>query len=247
MHSMARPLRRKLFALAAAGVAAAGLILAAYAIPSSAANTSNVVWESSAPFATWQQGIFDVYNNEWNTSQAGPQTIWADSYHHWGVESQQADSTSVKTYPSVQENYNNPAISRLRGLWSRFTEAMPSAGFDAEAAYDIWLNDYGIEVMVWVDNHGQLPAGSVIAHVQVYGRNFTVWQSGSHMFTFELSGKQESSGLAHLLVPLSWLVSRGDLSGSDTLTQVDFGWEICSTDGKPMDFTVTRYSLTTRM
>jgi hypothetical protein len=28
-----------------------------------------------------------------------------------------------------------------------------------EAAYDIWINDLNKEVMFWVDNHGQSPAG----------------------------------------------------------------------------------------
>jgi hypothetical protein len=54
-------------------------------------------WSSSEKFGTWDNRGFDVYNNEWNTAQAGPQLVWADSYRHWGVQSVQPDSTSVKT------------------------------------------------------------------------------------------------------------------------------------------------------
>jgi hypothetical protein len=245
MHSPVKPLYRRLAILAAAAIAGPGLALAA-AIPAHASLPASPRWESSAPFATWQNGRFDVYNNEWNQGAAGPQTIWADSYHHWGVESTQASTTSVKTYPSVQENYTNTRLSALHMLSSSYAESMPKvANFDAEAAYDLWLNNYKIEVMMWVDNHGQRPAGQVIAHIRIYGVRYAVWRSGSHMFTFARA-RQASTGSAHLLRALYWLVQRGYLSASDTLTQVNFGWEICSTSGKPMDFTVTRYSLITR-
>jgi hypothetical protein len=244
--AFAKP-RRRLVTLAAAVVVAPGLALLASSIPANASIPAHPRWESSAAFGTWTTGKFDLYNNEWNTAAAGPQTIWGDSYKHWGVQSTQADSTSVKTYPSVQENYSNTTLGSLHGLWSNFAEKMPSrSNFDAEAAYDIWLNNYKIEVMVWVDNHGQRPAGNVIANTTIAGKRFAVWQSGSSMYTFELSGKQETRGTIHLLKTMSWLVRHRYLSSSDSLTQVNFGWEICSTDGTPMDFTVTHYGLTTK-
>jgi len=239
--------RRRLAVIAAVVVSGPGLALWA-ALPAQASIPAHPVWESSAPFGTWDTGKFDLYNNEWNTAEAGPQTIWGDSFHHWGVESTQADTTSVKTYPSVQENYNHPPISKLQTLFSNFAEKMPSvSNFDAEAAYDLWLNNNDIEIMVWVDNHGQRPSGNVIAHAKFYGQRFAVWEGNSHMFSFALSGKQEKKGTIHLLKMMDWLESHGYLSSSATLTQVNFGWEICSTDGKPMDFTVTRYSLTTKL
>jgi hypothetical protein len=239
--------RRWLTVLAAAAVVAPGLALLASSTPANASIPANPRWESSAPFGTWNTGKFDLYNNEWNTSAAGPQTIWGDSYKHWGVQSTQPDSTSVKTYPSVQENYTNTTLGSLHALWSNYAERMPLASsLDAEAAYDIWLNNYSIEVMVWVDNHGQRPAGNVIATANIYGKKFTVWQSGSSMFTFALQGTQKQRGKVHLLKTMNWLASHGYLSPSDSLTQVNFGWEICSTDGTPMNFTVTNYSLTTR-
>lgn len=93
--------------------------------------------------------------------------------------------------------------------------------------------------MVWVDNHGQRPAGSVSANPTIAGKKFAVWRNGSSMYTFALSGKQETRGTIHLLRAMNWLVRHRYLSSSDSLTQVNFGWEICSTDGRPMDFTVT--------
>jgi len=237
--------RRKLAALAAAAVAGPALVIGA-ALPAHAAIPSHPKWESSAPLSSWNTGKFDIYNNEWNKPLFGPQTIWGYSYSHWGVESTQPDTTSVKTYPSVQENYKGTTLGSLHGLWSNFSESMPKqSNFDAEAAYDIWLNNYKIEVMVWFDNHGQRPAGRVIAHTTIYGQKFAVWKGGSKLYTLALLGKQESKGTAHLLKSMAWLESHGYLSSSDILTQVNFGWEICSTDGRPMDFTMNSYNLTT--
>jgi len=99
--------------------------------------------------------------------------------------------------------------------------------------------------MMWVDNHRQTPAGSVVARIRLYGEKFAVWQSGQDMYSFVLSGKQQTTGKVHLLAALLWLAGHGYLSRSATLTQVNFGWEIASTDGVPMNFTLTRYSLVT--
>src|ERR1700685_3428850 len=98
-------MRRALVAL----LAAAAVIAAA--APASAAIPPSPRWKSSAPFARWNNGGYIVYNNEWNGS-AGPQTIWAESYRHWGVQStQQAGNTAVETYPCVQKNYDNLPVS----------------------------------------------------------------------------------------------------------------------------------------
>jgi hypothetical protein len=206
----------------------------------------HAVWESSAKFGIWHDGGFDVFNNEWNAAQAGPQTVWADSFHSWGVVSTQADTTGVKTYPSVQENFRHPRLTSLRRLTSSFAESMPpaAAAYKAEAAYDLWLNGYSDEVMVWVDNHGQQPAGLVSSEAVLSGQHFRVYRGNAHMVSLVLlSGTHEATGSVNLLLALRWLVDHGYLSGRVTLTQVDFGWEIVSTDGMPLRFTLHDYSL----
>jgi hypothetical protein len=206
-------------------------------------------WSSSEKFGTWDNRGFDVYNNEWNTAQAGPQLVWADSYRHWGVQSVQPDSTSVKTYPSVQQNYSNPALRTVKSLTSSFAQAMPpsSLNYDAEAAYDLWLDNYKIEVMVWVANHGQTPLGGVIDHVAISGRQYAVYQGGPDMFSFVATGQPATTGQVNLLSALRWLIRHHYLSGSDSLTQVNFGWEIASTNGVPLAFAINDYSLTTNV
>jgi hypothetical protein len=256
MRSRARP---RPIRLAAATALVAGLVLAtsAFSLTVSASAgaasrpasiPSHPKWESSQPFGAWNNGGFILYNNEWNTSQAGPQTIWADSYHDWGVQSKQANTTSVKTYPCVQKDYSNVPYTRFTRLVSTFTQSMPkSTALDAEAAYDIWLNKYNVEVMIWVDNHKQVPAGRVIKHVTIDKRQVVLWRGSSTMYSFTLQGLQETKGTINILSFLSYLVNHHYLSKNDTMSQVNFGWEIASTDNSPMDFTVTRYSLTTSL
>lgn len=244
MLSITKPMRRWLAVLAGLVLAAAGVVLATHQASASNAPPTHPRFKSSAKFATWDNGGFDVYNNEWNTSEAGPQTVWANSYHYWGVTSTQANTTSVKTYPSVQKTYSSPrGYSSIKYLWSTFRESMPTRrGFIAEAAYDLWLNNYSIEVMIWTDNHGQAPAGNRIASVKRFGRHFTVWANGSDMYSFVLH-RNEKAGKIHILSLLRWLVRTHHLSRSVTLTQTNFGWEICSTKGVPLNFKLTGYSL----
>jgi hypothetical protein len=233
-------MRRALVALLAAAAAfmAAG--------PAFASIPAHPKWRSSDPFGSWNNGGYIVYNNEWN-SDHGPQTIWANSYKYWGaVSTQKAGNTAVETYPCVQKNYSNVPVKSLKLLRTGFTEYMPSnkSGLDAEAANDIWLNNYNIEVMIWVDNHGQRPAGSVIGHATIFGQHFAVWHTGT-IFSFVLD-HNETSGRTHVLASLRWLMNHGLLSRSVTLTQVNFGWEIASTGGQPRDFTMTNYWLHTQ-
>lgn len=245
-------LRRRWPAVLAAA-ALAGPVLAACSSqpPSTSVHASlpaSYTWKSSAKFGLWNTSGFDVFNNEWNKSVAGPQTVWADSYQRWGVVSNQPGSTSVKTYPCVQQNYHDPAIGSLTSLSSSFAEKMPPswANYDAEAAYDMFLNNYhGGEIMVWVANHDQTPEGSVISHAVISGRQYDVYQGTAQMFSFVLSGRQETSGHVNLLSALQWLIHHHYLSGKEVLTQVNFGFEIASTDGVPMNFTVSKFSLAT--
>jgi len=202
-------------------------------------------WHSDARLGTWNDAGFDVFNNEWNSSQAGPQRIWANSFGIWGVESSQPTSPSVKTYPCVQMNYSGQALTSFTKLTSTFAESMPgaSANYAAEAAYDIWLDRYKVEVMIWMDNHGRVPSGDILTRVKIGGQLFTIWQSGADMFSFVLSGQPETSGRVDILSFINWLLSHRFLSRSDTMAQVNFGWEIASTGGARLNFSMQRYSL----
>lgn len=96
------------------------------------------------------------------------------------------------------------------------------------------------EVMVWVDNQGQTPAGSLDTVATISGQRFKVYVSGGTK-SFVLT-KNETKGTVNYHAVLSWLHNHGMLASSDTLSQFNFGWEICDTGGKARTFTL--HSLT---
>jgi hypothetical protein len=228
--------------------------------PSPSPTTPGTVsWTCPGPHWSWStsdpqggentsDGFF-LYNNMWNTSQAGPQTMCANNLgSEWMVSSNQnnADQTSVKTYPAVQKNYNNVPLGNFTKMTSTFAHQMPaaSATYDAEAAYDIWLNGLNKEVMIWTDNHGQTPAGSKVATVTLSGTSWDLFETSGHgyMAFVPVGGAHMQSGSLDVLGFLNYLKGRGDLVNSDQLWQVNYGFEICHTTG-PMNFYVTGFTL----
>jgi Glycosyl hydrolase family 12 len=207
--------------------------------------SQNWAWCSSDALGMFNTSDgFDLYNNEWNSSaNPGPQKICGNSGHDWQVTStQRAKNTEVLTYPSVQKNYPNRALSSFTSMTSSYAENMnATAGTDAEAAYDIWINDLNKEVMFWVDNHGQAPAGSKVATVTLGGLTWDYYQESGY-YAFVLN-HNATSGTVDLLAGIKYLISRGVLSSSDKLWQVNFGWEICSTAGVPQTFTMSNFTL----
>jgi len=207
-------------------------------------------WCSSGRLGLWDTGQgFDLFNNEWNVGfDPGPQQICGNSDGDWQVTStQRSGNTAVLTYPSIQRNYHpRKALGSFSSLTSSYAESMhATAGTDAEAAYDIWINGFkktGTEVMFWVDNHGQTPAGSMVATVTFGGLTWDFYMKNSRYYTFVLD-HNAPAGTVDLLAGFKYLMSVGDLSASDKLWQVNFGWEICSTADAPETFTISSYTL----
>ena len=98
------------------------------------------------------------------------------------------------TYPSVQLNYNGTKgypLSTFTTMTSSYTETMNAvSGTDAEAAYDIWINGLNKEVMVWVDNHGQTPAGSKVATTTFSGATWDLYETGDRPTWRSSGGKR---------------------------------------------------------
>jgi Glycosyl hydrolase family 12 len=130
-------------------------------------------------------------------------------------------------------------MGNVTSLRSAFQQYMPSGqdNYIAEAAYDIWLNNWRTEVMIWVDNHRQVPLGQLDGTYDICGEKFQLWQDGPGINAYDafvLQGKQQNSGYAHILSALRILVARGDIPSDSTVTDLEFGWEICSTDNHPL-------------
>jgi len=213
-------------------------------------------WCSAKAEGTWQPsgGKYLVQNDMWNGG-AGPQRICADSEGHWQATSTQAaGNTAVETYPDTGELFGTAAgqpadpVSGYKEIGTSFTESLPSAtkGLSAEAADDVWLNNWGIEMMIWVDNVGRSLAGSTrLGTATISGQTFSVWKYGSTEFIFSLN-HNETTGKTNILTSIEWLMKHGYVPTNATLTEAEFGFEVASTDGKAETFKMTKYSLSAK-
>lgn len=218
--------------------------------PAASEQCANPQFETSDPTGGWSDGSYYLYNNMWNAARYGAQqTLYACSYNDWYVVANMNNDTgdgAVKTDPDVQMNFNEPAISSFQSLSSTFAETSPDVGIYNDA-YDIWLNGVDTagsdEVMIWNQNHGQRPAGSVVAVTSLGGRTYQVWKYGGYIaFVAEPTF---TSGTLNLLAFFNYVVSQGYIAANPTLGQIDYGVELVSTNGAPATFTFTNFSVTT--
>ncbi len=96
-------------------------------------------FESSAQFARWKSGDYIIANDVWGKTDAGAQTLWANSGSNWGVITDQAGKTRIESYPHVEYNAVNNTVDSLPTITSSFDGSAPS-GSSYDFAYDIWLN-----------------------------------------------------------------------------------------------------------
>jgi len=221
------------------------------AAPASASQQCrNPQFVTSSPTGGWADGSYYVYNDMWNAARYSvQQTLYACSPSNWyavATMNNNSGDGAVKTYPNVHEDFSEPAIASFRSVSSTFAEASPHVGI-YEDAYDIWLNGVAssgsTEVMVWTDNHGQVPSGSDLATVSFSGRSYHVWRSGSYVAF--VADANFTAGTVDLLAIFRWLITAGWIPASSTLGQIDYGAELVSTNGAPAIFSFTNFSVTT--
>lgn len=214
------------------------------------------VFSSSAQFGIWDHDGYNVYNNMWDmnkppASGPGSQSLHVCDYNSWYVVAdmplpgQPADS--VKTYPNVQENFSSVPVTKFSSLRSTFAEADPHVG-DYEDAYDMWLNGIAShgsnEVMIWNEDHGQVPAGSPRARASFNGVTYTAWSTPGNGYIAFVANRYFTAGTVNLLAFYRWLIAKGWIPSSSTVDQIDYGVEICSTGAAPAKFDFTNFSIT---
>jgi hypothetical protein len=162
------------------------------------------------------------------------------------VYSTQPATSGVKSYPNDSKSIGTP-LNSLNSVSSSFNESNPSSG-NWESAYDIWLDTSSYEVMVWTYVSGDVaPLGSVVGTVTLAGSTWTLYagSNGSNpTYSFVRSGN-ETSGTINLLDLLQYLENTKGYFSDPTLSTVQYGWEISSTNDTQEDFTVNSYSVST--
>ena len=256
------------FAVACAPVAAA--LAAPAPLPDAAKGCSTSAAQGSCgpydgyPGITGTTSSTRIGNNVWNPIRGWHQTLTATSPGDWQVTaSMPAGNTAVVSYPSIGANYgritNVPTpLTSYSTILSRFTEHMNATSHtSAWAAYDIWLGRDGCsncasdEVMIQHDfaNNGACTTLATATFPGPHGapQHWHFCKYGSELIWKLGAGEQnkvsERTGVVHILAMLRWLMRHHYLSARAGLWQIGYGWEICSTGGRPETFTVSAFAL----
>jgi len=178
-----------------------------------------------------------VNNDAWNGS-AGPQTMYVCNPSSWyAVSNQPNDGGAVETYPDTEYDVggrDNPSVMPLSSwssITSTFAEAFPSGVGGWDAAYDLWLNNWSTEIMIWNEWSGAQsfwPAQATTS-LTLDGVPYTFYNNGGELMFFR--DTQVQSGSVDILAALQWLVSQGLVSSMDVPTQLEYGVEVCYTSG----------------
>ena len=161
--------------------------------------------------------------NVWNPVPGWSQMLTATGPGNWHVTANMpTGNESVVSFPNIgqQVSWNKnslpPPLSGFTSIYSSFSENMNATSrTNAEAAYDIWLNDWKNEVMIQHDFSALRPRCSTIASTATFGgsggvpvQKWNLCTYGSEII-WQLADRSEQSGSVDILGMLTWLVRHG--------------------------------------
>ncbi len=176
-------------------------------------------------------------NNDAWSGTAGPQTINVCSPSSWyAVSTQPNNGGAVETYPDTEYyvggqggGHTTKTIAQYQSITSTFSENYPSAG-SWDAGYDLWLNNYSTEIMIWNEDAGSPTYWNTQGTpVTIGGVSYQFANSGGPLVF--IRSQQEKSGTVDILAVFNYLVSKGLVKSTDVPTQLEYGVEISSTSG----------------
>ncbi len=208
--------------------------------PVGGGNCTQPSWSSSQATGTESldnTGTWWVDNDAWSGSH-GPQSIYVCNQASWYAVSNQPNiQGQVETYPNSEydvggrnNGVSTKPISAYQSITSSFAEQYPTSGDSMDAAYDLWLNNWGTEIMIWNEDSGsQTYWNTQGTPVTVGGVAYEFVNLGDEFIFIRQS--QVKSGSVDILSALKYLVSQSLVKSSDVPTQLEYGVEICSTTG----------------
>lgn len=207
----------------------------------------------------YNDGGYHISNNIWNTDDpVGPQTISVCNYHNWSVVSNQpgnADNDSVKSYPDVQKpvKISMANVPDINTSWKVNTPSVTGnttgKGQQWNAAYDLWLNNFDSEIMVWTNWNanwqywynqygGEMKTIDGVEYY-VYHKPASGGNASGIWFVRKSGVNQGSLNLKPLL---DFAKTKTWVTNTDTLEYIEYGFEIMYT-GAPTRFDVLDYSV----
>jgi hypothetical protein len=128
---------------------------------------------------------------------------------------------------------------------STFAHTAPATGA-YDYAYDVWFNNYGIELMVWTQSGGRqahVPGITTVGTVTIGGITYNIHRNGTYI-AYDMQNTT-TSGTVDILAITKDAQTRGFIPSTAVLTQLDYGVEVCDTGGVNTKFELNNFSLTT--
>jgi len=206
---------------------------------------------------------YNTYVNQdvWNPIDGWQQTLYSTNPGDWYViANMPVGNTAVVSYPDTQQLYSS-RVSHFHYIYSSFAETSDtSTNTVDDTGYDIWLNNYADEVMIQheVAGHGQCDGDPPVAGPITFGGTHRVpvmsWylcQYGSELI-WQLPQPNGawsfgiSQGRVDILSMLTWLENNNYLKTNSSLEQIDYGFELSSTNALDETFAVKGLTIKSR-
>ena len=196
---------------------------------------------------------YNVSNDVWG-SGASSQCLTVFAYNNWYVDTNQPNTSGVKSYPHV-EKVTDLFVNTMGTCTSSFSVTRPSIGAYS-SPYDIWYDNNAYEVMLWMNKTGAIQpiargydaSGNAIAeatNVSVGGHTWNVYKGSNganQVFSF-IRTSNTNSGTVDITAISKWIQARGWF-GNAHLQSIQFGFEITSSGGSSQRYSCTGFGVT---
>jgi hypothetical protein len=207
-----------------------------------------------------------ITQDVWGAATNWQQCLYGDSHSHWQIVANLKAQQWVASYPhasyGVAGNQNDNGGPLLNSVLNSPTPLM--AAWNAtyqkdnkfDFAYDLWLNGYTYEVMIWLNWNATAPiGGSPFTNAIIDGINYNVYEgiggSGPHCISFlPQNGMMDAATNFNLCSILNWIDKlkwNGGPGGyywqNPTFDKVQLGWEICDTYGGTKTYTMNYFDV----
>ncbi|MEU4368814.1 GH12 family glycosyl hydrolase domain-containing protein [Micromonospora chersina] len=233
---MKRPLR----ALAAAGLLAAGTIVAVALGGTASADTQICEQYGSTTIG----GKYVVQNNRWGTSAQQCINVTSTGFSITRQDGVGSTSGAPVSYPSIFVgcHYTNCSPGTNLPVQVKNISSAPGSisynyvsGAIYDAAYDIWLDPSPkkdgvnqMEIMIWLNRQGPIqPIGSPVGNASIAGRTWEVWRgsNGSNNVISYVAPSAVASMSFDAMAFINDTKNRGAITSDWYLTSIQAGFE----------------------
>jgi hypothetical protein len=215
------------------------------------ANMGSLVAGSNDSGATVRQ---EVWNPDPTALKKQVTEVWAPNKWRTTINAAKGN-TAVNSYPDVAslvtttENKPVPFVNYASIVSSWSVDCHETPATNAQAAYDIWLQDYDLELMIWVDTHGadREPAGSDTGiDVSFDNVPYRLWAESDNSTISFVRKTNAKTGSIDIRAVIQYLVDQKRYPASVGINMFCFGFETPSTGGVDEVFEVLDYTLVTK-